>query len=237
MVDGILALKQRRRDGVEILPPAVAVRIGVGGGSVAVVRQMVDDPAFDRDVGADLENRLVGGGALSLPLRHYRIRRADEPRVTVEEAAGEAFFRLEIEGGDRGGEALSLPATAAAWRLGRGRWHGGDEMLANDLVVCHRQRFVSRRAAVLHRAGSSLEVESLDQGDFLLVLSADGRRMRPTHVPRRRVRVRPGDVIEFNDGGAQAIRLRLHRRRPDAHGVDDCRRRPAGAPEDAEPGR
>ncbi len=216
MVAGILALKQRDRRGVDTLPRAVAVRIGVGGGSVEVIRRFVDDPELDRDVEADLLNRLAGVRAEALPVRHYDVRQSEEIRVEVEPMAREVLVWLVIEGGDRGGTCFAFQASAVSCRMGRGAWHGRQDTLANELVVSDHDHFVSRRAAVLYRAGSGLEVESLDQGDCLAIVRTDGKRLRPTHVPRRRVRVRPGDVIELNDGGQQAIRLRVSGEEPAA---------------------
>ncbi|MCP4657604.1 MAG: hypothetical protein GY856_19535 [bacterium] len=214
VVAGILDLKQRGWRGVETLPSAVTVRIRVGRGSLDVVRRLVDDPEFDADIEADLLNRLVGARAEALPVRHYDIRTAARTSVTVAETADDALAWLEIEGGDRNGNWYPFKASAASYRVGRGPWHGPDQTLANELVLSDGDPFDSRRAAVLRRAGSSLEVEALDQEDYLVVTRPDGKRIRPTHVPRRRVRVRPGAVIEFNDGGQQVVRVRVHRRPP-----------------------
>ena len=54
-------------------------------------------------------------------------------------------------------------------------------------------------------AGSALEVTSLDQGECLVVVRPDGKRVRPVNTRSRRVRVGPGDLLEFNDGGGQRI--------------------------------
>jgi hypothetical protein len=97
--------------------------------------------------------------------------------------------------------------------MGRGRWHGDDEVLVNDVVVSENDLFVSRRAALLRRAGSGLEVEAHDQGDSLSVVSG-GKSIRPSRVRRGAVPVHPGDVIQFYDGREKAIKVRVHRRLP-----------------------
>ncbi len=214
VVKGVMVLRQRGQRGVDALPRAVQVRIRIGQGSEAVVRRIVDDPQFDADVEADLLNRLVGARAEALPVRNYDIQTDELTSVTVVESSNDAIAWLQIEGGDREGERYPFEATEGCYLLGRGPWHGRDKLLANQMVVSDNDRFVSRRAALLRRAGSGLEIESRDQGDSLVVVRENGRRIRPTHVRERRVSLRPGDAIEFSDGGSQVVRMRLHARQP-----------------------
>ncbi len=201
--------------------------------SVAVVRGYVDDPAFDDEVGAALANRLVGVGA-AVPMRLYDVGspppdspQKDDERgtvqptastVTVREAAGGAWACLRIEGGDRDGEVIPIAGNRPRYHVGRGDWHGDSEAPANDLVISNGDRFISRRSAVLRRAGSGLEVASLDQGEFLVVVQPDGRRIRPTHARTGRVRIATGDRIELTDGERQ--RVVLHVERPLANHAD-----------------
>lgn len=212
------------------LPPVVSVEITVPWErSVAVVRGYVDDPVFDDEVGAALANRLVGVGA-AVPMRLYEVRTNATPApsedgtrrgpppgtssVRVREAAGGAWACLRIEGGDRDGEVIPIAGNRPRYHVGRGEWHGDSEAPANDLVISRGDRFISRRSAVLRRAGSGLEVASLDQGEFLVVIQPDGRRIRPTHARSGRVRITTGDRIELTDGERQ--RVVLHVERPQA---------------------
>jgi hypothetical protein len=230
IVERILALRQRGPRGIDQLPPVVAVCITVAWQrSVAVVRGYVDDPSFDDEVGAALANRLVGVGA-TVPMRLYEVRSSEAPdpaagasvtgtnSVTVSEAAGGAWASLRIQGGDRDGDVLSIAGNRPRYHLGRGDWHGDSEAPANDLVVSQGDRFISRRSAVLRRAGSGLEIASLDQGEFLVVVRADGRRIRPTHARSGRVRIAIGDRIELTDGQRQ--RVILHVERPSTRAGD-----------------
>ena len=191
----------------------MTVAIRVPANRLEVVRRLVDEPIFDQDVADDLLNRLVGPMARSLPVRHYDLDIADEASITVEPATERPLLYLVIEGGDRDGQHLPLIPKTRLWHLGRGPWHRS-QTVANDLVVCDEDRFVSRRAALLHLAGSGLEIEALDQGDCLVVLRSDGRRVRPTHVPSGRVRIGPGDTLELHDGGEHRVRLLLVRQPP-----------------------
>ena len=86
MVRQILSLKQRGAQGVEVLPTAVEVSVEVGKGSVGVVQDFLDDPAFDREVEAELLNRLVKIERERLPVRIYnRVQGAARTRVAVRE--------------------------------------------------------------------------------------------------------------------------------------------------------
>jgi hypothetical protein len=72
--------------------------------------------------------------------------------------------------------------------------------VANDVALCEGERAVSRRAARLHRSAAGLELESLDQREALIVVKADGERLRPALTATNRVVVVPGDRVEFTDG-------------------------------------
>ncbi len=214
VVAGIMALSQRWRRGADALPLAVAVTIQVGDdASLSVVERFIDDPAFDTDVGADLSNRLVGSRVDAMPVRLYRVEPGPHNDLKVTEALSGTLAWLTVEGGDCHGTTLEIEVTRAEYRLGRGDWHG-DDTVANDLVVSHGDRFVSRRAAVLRRAGARLEVASRGQGDNLLVIHADGKTVRPSHTRRGRLRIQPGDSIALTDGGARQVTLRLHEQPP-----------------------
>ena len=211
IVERTLALRQRGRRGIDQLPPVVAVQVTVAADrSVAAVRAYLDDPAFDDEIGAALANRLVGLGA-AVPTRLYAIEGGDRSAVSVREAAAGAWAVLRVEGGDRDGATLSLTGNRPRYHLGRGPWHGEGEAPANDLMVSDGDRFVSRRAAVLRRAGSGLEIAALDQGEYLAIVRADGRRIRPTHARSGRVRLAIGDRIELSDGERQRVVLHVER--------------------------
>jgi hypothetical protein len=97
-------------------------------------------------------------------------------------------------------------------RFGRGPWHGVDRQIPNDLVLCEKTEFVSRRAGRLLHDGAHLEVESLDQGDHLHVRRATGETVRPARTASGRVALREDDVIELVGGPGEAVRLVLGRK-------------------------
>lgn len=206
VVDGILHLRRRGSRGVEILPLSVLVEISVGDGSVEVVRRFVDDPTFDQEIDAELRNRLVGTRSEALPRRRYLVSASEQTGVSVTESDTGATARLCIRGGDRDGEVLTLSAGHQEHRIGRGEWHETGTV-ANDIIL--PAPFVSRRAAILRLAGSALEISALDQGECLVVVRADGKRIRPVNTRSRRVRVGPGDLLEFNDGGGRRISVEI----------------------------
>lgn len=206
VVDGILKLRRRGQQGVEQLPLSVLVEVAVGEGSVEVVRRFVDEPSFDLEIDAELRNRLVGVRPDALPRRRYVVVGAEHSGVKVSESDSGITARLRIHGGSRDGELISLSAGQREYRIGRGAWHEPGT-LANDIAL--EAEFVSRRAALLGVAGSALEVTARDQGEYLVVVRADGKRIRPVNTRSRRVRVGPGDVFEFNDGGDQRISIEI----------------------------
>lgn len=216
VADGIVALRQYDRHGHGTLPPAVEVVVTVGEASQQVARRFVDDPGFDAEVGAQVQNALA---PLSGPLPHrtYRVERGERSGVAVRECSDAVLAWLHVEGD---------PARACPWRaertelyLGRGRWHGAEGGRPNDLQLA--ERFVSRAAAVLRRAGTAFTVEpSPGQAAFLAILRADGRRVRPgLDTVEAGARLAPGERIELSDGAGQAVVLRLDREAPAKEGA------------------
>jgi hypothetical protein len=195
VVDAIVPLKRFGARGEVMFPMDVTIRITVGQGSVDVVQGFVDKPELDREVGAALANR-CDVAVDQLPLREYLVSPADRTTVTVAEGAPKAW-QVTVEGGDLGGKTLALPAGWAEAAFGRGEWHGSDRSARNDLIVCDKTEFVSRRAGRLYRAGHQLEVASLDQADELVVRRASGEAIRPARTARGRVAMKPGDAIEL----------------------------------------
>jgi len=210
VVDRIAPLAHHGPRGGVTFPAQVEVRITVATGSAEVVQRFVAAPAFDREVGAVLANRCDCPPA-ALPPRSYRV--APGERDAIEVSEGQApRWQLRVEGGDRDGAVLELPAGAGELSFGRGEWHGPDRQLRNDLVVCEQIAFVSRRAGRLHRTGARVEVEALDQGDLLVVRRRGGTSLRPTRTPTGRVALEPGDAIELGEGGGgRAVRLLVAR--------------------------
>lgn len=199
VTEGIVSLARHADRGLPVLPPEVEVRIRVGEGSVQVLERFVQDPAFDREVEARLLNELVRLRPDGLPVRRYVVEPAEKTSIEVREAPLRRF-RLRIQGGDRDGAAVTLPATRRQYLLGRGDWHGDEMQVANDVVLCESERAVSRRAARLHRSAAGLELESLDQREAVIVQRPDGERLRPALTASGRVPVGPGDRVEFTDG-------------------------------------
>lgn len=200
VVDAVSAARRYGPQGEVAFADEVIVRITVAEGGVAVVQGFVDRPELDREVGAALANKCdVAIGAL--PQRSYVVSAADRTSVTVSDGAPK-IWRFTIAGGDRDGQAIELPR---GWtELGFGRSE-------NDLVVCDKTQFVSRRAGRLYRAGHVVEVGSQDQADELVVRRASGEMLRPARTSRGRVVLQAGDVIELGDGRGATVRLVLER--------------------------
>lgn len=208
-VEAIARLRTYGPKGESVFPEDVIVRITVPEGGAAVVQGFIDRPELDREVGAALANKCdVQTGAL--PTREYVVSVADRASLTASEGTVKSW-RLAISGGDRDGQSLELPASWSELALGRGPWHGADHGAKNDLVVCDKTEFVSRRAGRLFRAGHQLEVAALDQGDELVVRRASGETVRPARTARGRAIVKPGDAIELGDGKGGAVRLVVQR--------------------------
>lgn len=209
VVDAVSALRRYGPRGEVAFPDAVIVRITVGEGGAAVVQGFVERPDLDREVGAALANKHDVDPA-ALPLREYVVSIADRTTVTATEGAPRSW-QLAIAGGDRDGQALALPPGWTELAFGRGPWHGADHGAKNDLVICDKTEFVSRRAGRLYRAGHVLEVASLDQGDDLIVRRAAGDTLRPARTARGRAVLKEGDAIELTDGRGGLVRLVVQR--------------------------
>lgn len=209
VVDAVAALRRYGPKGEVAFPEAVVVRITVGEGGQSIVQGFVDKPELDREIGAALANK-CDVATDALPVREYVVSTADRTTVTATEGSPRAW-QLAITGGDRDGQLLALPTSWSELAFGRGPWHGADHGAKNDLVVCDKSEFVSRRAGRLHRAGHLLEVSSLDQGDELVIRRAAGDTVRPARTARGRAILKDGDAIELADGRGAAVRLRLQR--------------------------
>jgi hypothetical protein len=209
IVDAIASLRRYGPRGEAAFPPEVVVRITVPEGGAAIVQGFLDRPDLDREVAAGLANR-CDASPDALPAREYALSIADRVSVTASEATPKPW-RLVIAGGDLDGHTLALPAGWSELAFGRGPWHGADHGARNDLVVCERTEFVSRRAGRLARVGPQLEVVSLDQGDELVVRRASGEAIRPARTARGRTAVGTGDAIELGDGRGGALRLLVQR--------------------------
>ena len=211
VVDAVSELRRFGARGRVAFPPQVEIDIVVAAGAVEVVRGFALRSDFDREVAAALANR-TDCALADLPGRAYRVLEGERALVQAREAAPRGW-QVRIEGGDRHGRAFAVPAGRAEISFGRGDWHGASHDSRNELVVCDRTEFVSRRAGRLHCLGGRLEVEALDQGDFLAVRRGDGSTIRPSRTPSGRVPLGEGEAIELSDGksGEPAIRLVVER--------------------------
>lgn len=209
IVDAVAVMKRFGARGEVVLPADVIVRIEVAGGGLDVIQGFVDRPELDREVAAALANRCDVPLA-QLPVREYVVVPAERTRITAGEGAPRSW-QVTIDGGDLSGRTLVLPPGWSEAAFGRGEWHGEERGARNDLVVCERTAFVSRRAGRLYRAGHQLEVAALDQGDQLVVRRTGGDAVRPARTARGRVAMRAGDVIELWDGRDDRVSLVLQR--------------------------
>jgi len=198
VVDAIVPLKVYGPKGESTFPDEVIVRITVAQGRLAVIQGFIDRPELDREIGAALANR-CDVAPQALPLREYVVSAADRTSIVASEGAARVW-KLAIAGGDLDGQSLALPASWSELAFGRGS-------AQNDLVVCEKTEFVSRRAGRLYRAGNQLEVASLDQGDELVVRRASGETIRPARTARGRAVVKPDDTIELGDGRGNVVKL------------------------------
>lgn len=209
-VEGILALRRHGRRGVDTFPAGVVVRVTAADGSLETLRRFVAEPSFERDLEASLLNRLAR--AERLPTRRYKVERGEAAAVVVEEDTRTAQGRFVVEGGDLDGESAPIELTRQEWRVGRGRWHqerADDQNLPNDLLVTETLPWVSRAAAIIRRKGAFLEVEARAQGEFLVVIKADGTQVRPAMTATGRVPLALGDRLRFHDGAVGEVLLRL----------------------------
>lgn len=208
--DGILKLKRHGARGKEVFPPGVLIAVTARGGSIESLRGFVADPQFEADLDGLLRNRLVEPGIL--PARRYVITAGERNLVTVEDDTTGVQAQFVIEGGDRDGEVVLVKLAARDWRLGRGRWHqdqGDGQRVANDVVLTETLPFISRAAALIERKGAFLEVTSRQQGAFLVVLKADGAKIRPHMTASGRAPLALGDRLEFDDGASARLTLRI----------------------------
>jgi hypothetical protein len=209
VVDAIASLRRYGPRGEAAFPPDVLVRIAVPEGGAAIIQGFLDRPDLDREVAAGLANRCDASPA-ALPARDYVVAIAARASIIATEGSPKPW-RLVIAGGDLDGQILALPAGWSELAFGRGPWHGADHGARNDLVVCERTEFVSRRAGRLVRVGHQLEVASLDQGDELVIRRASGEAIRPARTARGQAAVGTGDAIELGDGRGQTLRLIVQR--------------------------
>jgi len=208
-VEEVAKLASYGQRGEVVFPEDVIVRITVREGGAAVVQGFIDRPDLDREVGAALANK-CDVAIDALPTREYIVSVADRISITANEGIAKTW-RLVIAGGDLDGQTLALPPSWSELGFGRGPWHGADHGAKNDLVVCEKTEFVSRRAGRLFRAGHQLEVAALDQGDELVVQRASGEAVRPARTARGRAIVKPDDTIELSDGKGGAVKLLVQR--------------------------
>jgi hypothetical protein len=208
-VEEVAKLASYGQRGEVVFPEDVIVRITVKEGGAAVVQGFIDRPDLDREVGAALANK-CDVAIDALPTREYMVSVADRISITATEGIVKTW-RLAIAGGDLDGHTLALPPSWSELAFGRGPWHGADHGAKNDLVVCEKTEFVSRRAGRLYRAGHQLEVEALDQSDQLVVVRATGEAVRPARTARGRAIVKPDDTIELSDGKGGAVKLLVQR--------------------------
>jgi hypothetical protein len=209
IVDAVAALGRFGERGTVAFTQVVAVTISVAPGSGEVVRGFVQKPELDREVGNALANRCDCDPS-DLPFREYSVEVGEKTVVSALEGKARPW-QLVVEGGDRSGQTLELGGARPELRFGRGEWHGPDGHIRNDLILCDKTAFVSRRAGKLVRTGHQLEVTSLDQGDALLVRLAGGEVVRPSRTARGRLTVGAGDVIELVDGAGNSVRLTVRR--------------------------
>lgn len=207
---GILALKRHGSRGREVFPAGVRIDVRAAEGSLVTLRAFLADPAFERDLEARLQNRLVH--VETLPARRYKVERGEPAGVTVTEDELSLAGVLVIEGGDLDGHRFPVDLGRREWRIGRGRWHqesADDQRLPNDIALTESLPWISRAAAILRRSGALLEVEARQQGEFLIVVRRDGTQVRPAMSASGRAAVRPGDRLEFHDGREGRVALRL----------------------------
>lgn len=207
---GVLELKRFGAKGKEVFPPGVLVAVTARDGSLESLRRFVADASFETDLDAMLRNRLTEPG--TLPARRYRVDAGPVNRVQVtdDELGVQAVF--VIVGGDHDGQRLDVRLAQREWRVGRGRWHqeqGDEQRVPNDVVLTESLPWVSRAAAVITRTGAFLEVASRQQKDFLIVVKADGARVRPHLTAAGRAPLAIGDRLEFHDGGSGLLTLRV----------------------------
>lgn len=198
IVDAILPLKVYGPKGELTFPDEVVIRITVLEVQRGVIAAFIDKPELDHEVGASLANR-CDVAPQALPTREYVVSVADRTSIIATEGAPRTW-KIGVVGGDRDGATLALPASWTELAFGRSEAN-------NDLAICDKTPFVSRRAGKLYRAGNQLEVASLDQGDELLVRRPSGETVRPSRTARGRAAVKADDTIELGDGRGNTVKL------------------------------
>lgn len=208
--EGILRLKRHGAKGKEVFPPGVIIRVTARDGSLESLRAFIADPQFEQDLDAMLVNRLTTPGLL--PARRYFVEQGQLNRVAVEDDTMGVQAQFVVEGGDKDGDVYLVQLSKREWRLGRGRWHtehGDDQRVGNDVILTETLPWVSRAAALIERSGAFLEVVSRQQVDFLVVVKADGAKIRPHLTASGRAPVGVGDRLEFHDGVSGLLTLRV----------------------------
>ncbi len=209
VVSGIAALGHVGARGREVYPAAVRVALSVPEADVTVVDDFTKAADFDREIEARLLNRMTDPDPSALPLRFYAVQSGEQLHVEVKADTTPPRLQFRVEGGDRDGAIVAVPVGRQEIRLGRTAAHGDSGAFPNDVVITHEDKCVSRAAARIRRTGTSLEIESKDQGTDLIVLCADGRQIRPANTARGWLRFDVGDVIAFSDGRLQRIKLHV----------------------------
>lgn len=203
---GILALARRDARGKSVLPSGVVLRVTATEGSLEILRVWAHDPATDSEIDARLLNERFERGAL--PARRWEIERGETNAIVVVEDASPILAMFVVEGADRDGDRVPVGPGRREWRVGRGRWHA-DNRLQNDIVLSETEAWLSKAAAIIRREGAGFEVESRDQGEYLVVVPRDGTPVRPAMTAAGRVTVSVGDRIEFHDGKSAMVALRI----------------------------
>lgn len=209
---GILALGRRDAKGKLVLPAGVEIRVTAVDGSLATLEQWSRSAETNREIDARLVNERVEPA--DLPVRRWTVCRGETNGIEVVDDPDPVLAVLVVEGGDKDGDRFPVGPGRREWRLGRGRWHS-DSRLPNDIVLSDTAAWLSRGAAILRRVGTGFEVESRDQGEFLVVHPRDGTSRRPALTASGRVALNTGDRLEFHDGKAERVVLRVDA----AHGV------------------
>jgi hypothetical protein len=203
---GILALARRDTKGVVVLPAGVVLRVTAADGSLETLRAWTKEPSTDAEIAARLLNERFEAAAQ--PARRWEVQRGEKNAIEVFEDASPVLAVLVVEGGDKDGDRQPVGPGRREWRLGRGRWHA-DNRLRNDIVLADDAPWLSKAAAILRREGAAFELESRDQGEYVVVVPRDGTPKRPAMTASGKVVVAVGDRIEFHDGKEAMIALRV----------------------------
>ena len=210
VVDGIAKLKRHADRGVEVLPPEVEVHITVGEGSVQVIERFVNEPSFDREVEAALRNKLVRAREDRMPVRRYFVKAGKKhPGL----GQGEPAPGLPAQDRRRRPEpasAVPMQSDKRVFLVGRGPWHGDDQQVANDVIVCgdaRRRSAAARRGCTASAAASSSRPSTRAKPSSSRARTGSG--CGPPSSASGRVPVQPGDVIEFTDGAKTVLTVPL----------------------------